>query len=77
MKVEDGELVEDANGAKDVKEQDLTVDVETIASDENDNKLLSLQQRGGFRTDAKQRASRTMVRGIIELGPFALIKGLF
>ncbi|RWR90148.1 pinin-like protein [Cinnamomum micranthum f. kanehirae] len=60
VKVEDGELVEDANGAKDVKEQDSTVDVETIASDDNDNKLLNLQQHGGFRTDAKQRASRTV-----------------
>lgn len=63
MKVEDGEPVEDVNGAKDVEENDSAMDRGPAASNENDKikNLLKPQQRGGFRTNGDQRASRMAV----------------
>ncbi|XXG70861.1 hypothetical protein AAC387_Pa07g0248 [Persea americana] len=59
VQVEDGELVEDVNGAKDVEEHDSTMDRGPTASNENDKNLLKPQQHGGFRTNGDQRPSRT------------------
>lgn len=46
VKVEDGEIVEDPNGAKDVKEHDSATDGGTTVSNENCKHLLKPGQRG-------------------------------
>ncbi|XP_077224385.1 protein-protein interaction regulator family protein [Tasmannia lanceolata] len=59
VKVEDGELVEDAgDGAEDVKEDGLAAEGISAVGSENDRNSLN-PQRGGFRRDNNQRAFRT------------------
>lgn len=59
VKVEDGELTEDATGAKDVKEQALSVEGGTVPTNDIDKRPMNPQQHGGYRKDGNQRSLRT------------------
>ncbi|XP_058097217.1 uncharacterized protein LOC131242529 [Magnolia sinica] len=60
VKVEEGELTEDAAGAKGAKQPDLTTEGGPAAMEATDRRAFDLQQRGSFRRDGNQRELRMM-----------------